>query len=143
MSTRASAKERVVRAKATRQPWRTTAGEWHTTRTYTIITRAAIVFFWTFCETVYNKLLTALIFVELVELYTLHGERSSAIFRHGRRSCAATCQILGKMWRSLIFVWWFHVLRLLFFNCMPAGRHSDSTPAAALRCKLGHAPLSF
>ena len=39
-------------------------------------------------------LLTSLIFVELVEeLYTLHGERSPAMFRHGRRSCAATCQI--------------------------------------------------
>ena len=26
-------------------------------------------------------------------MYTLHGERSPTIFRHGRRSCAATCQI--------------------------------------------------
>ena len=40
-------------------------------------------------------LLTSLIFEELVKLYTLHGERPPAIliFRHGRRSCAATCQI--------------------------------------------------
>ena len=38
-------------------------------------------------------LLTSLIFVELVKLYTLHGERPPAIFRHGRRSCAATRQI--------------------------------------------------
>ena len=41
--------------------------------------------------------LTSLIFVELVELNTPHGERPPAIFknifRHGRRSCAATCQI--------------------------------------------------
>ena len=26
-----------------------------------------------------------------------------------------------------IFVWWF-LVRLLFFHCVPAGRHSDSTP---------------
>ena len=41
-------------------------------------------------------LLASLIFVEFVEeLYTLHGERPPAfsIFRHGRSSCAATCQI--------------------------------------------------
>ena len=38
-------------------------------------------------------LLTSLIFVELVELYTLHGERPPAIFRHGRSSCAGTCLI--------------------------------------------------
>ena len=38
-------------------------------------------------------LLTSLIFVELVELYALHGERPPRIFRYGRRSCAATCQI--------------------------------------------------
>ena len=41
-------------------------------------------------------LLTSLIFVELVELYTLHGERPPAIFRHGRRSCAAICQIVRE-----------------------------------------------
>ena len=43
-------------------------------------------------------LLTSLIFVELVELYTLHGGRPPqfSIFRHGRRSCAATCQITRK-----------------------------------------------
>ena len=38
-------------------------------------------------------LLTSLIFVDLVELYALHGERPPAIFRHGSRSCPATCQI--------------------------------------------------
>ena len=39
-------------------------------------------------------LTSSLLFVELVEeLYTLHGERPPAIFRHGRRSFAATCQI--------------------------------------------------
>ena len=44
-------------------------------------------------------LLTSLVFVEFIEeLYTLHGERPPAIsiFRHGRRSCAATCQITRK-----------------------------------------------
>ena len=45
-------------------------------------------------------LLTSLTFVELVELYTLHEERPPAIFknifRHGRRSCAATCQTTRK-----------------------------------------------
>ena len=63
-----------------------------TTRTHTIITRAAIV-----ASVFFYQLLTSLVFVELVELYTLHGERPPAIFnfqaRHGRRSCAATCQI--------------------------------------------------
>ena len=34
---------------------------------------------------------------------------------------------LGKEGRSLIFVW-CSLVRLLFFHCMPAGRHSDSTP---------------
>ena len=44
-------------------------------------------------------LTTSLVFVELVELYTLHGfmvwndPPRFSIFRHGRRSCAATCQI--------------------------------------------------
>ena len=40
-------------------------------------------------------LLTSLIFVELVELYTVHGDDSPqfSIFRNGRRSFAATCQI--------------------------------------------------
>ena len=33
----------------------------------------------------------------------------------------------GKTGRSLIFVWRL-LVRLLFFHCMPAGRHSDSTP---------------
>ena len=33
----------------------------------------------------------------------------------------------GKTERLLIFVWWF-LVRLLFIHCMPAGRHSDSTP---------------
>ena len=41
-------------------------------------------------------LLASLIFVEFVEeLYTLHGNDPPqfSIFRHGRRSCSATCQI--------------------------------------------------
>ena len=41
-------------------------------------------------------LLTSLIFVAFIEeLHTLHGERLPAIliFRHGRRSCDATCQV--------------------------------------------------
>ena len=38
--------------------------------------------------------LTSLIFVELVELYTFMGNDPPqfSIFRHGRSSCAATCQ---------------------------------------------------
>ena len=36
---------------------------------------------------------TSLFFVKLVELYTIHGERPPTIFRSGRRSCDATCQI--------------------------------------------------
>ena len=35
-------------------------------------------------------LLGSLIFVELIELYNLHGERPPAIFRRGRRRCDAT-----------------------------------------------------
>ena len=52
-----------------------------------------------------------------------------SIFRHGRRSCAATCQITGEG-GAIIGTWylfggfWFDCL----FHCMPAGRHSDSTP---------------
>ena len=40
-------------------------------------------------------ILTSLIFVELIELYTLHGERPPAIFnfQRGGRSGTATCQI--------------------------------------------------
>ena len=41
-------------------------------------------------------LLTSLIFVEFVEelyKYTLNDPPQFSIFRHGRRSCAATCQI--------------------------------------------------
>ena len=49
-------------------------------------------------------LLTSLIFVELVELYTLHGGRlpQFSIFRHGRRSCAATCQITRREDEAII-----------------------------------------
>ena len=65
-------------------------------------------------------LLTSLIFAELVELYTVQGERPPAIFRHGRRSCVATCRIILGACGFLV--------RLLFFHCMPAGLHSDSTP---------------
>ena len=60
--------------------------------THTIITRAAIAFFF-FYEAVVQHVSYVTDFVELVELYTLHGERPPAMFRHGRRGCAATCQI--------------------------------------------------
>ena len=40
-------------------------------------------------------LLTSQILQFVQELYTRHGERPPqfSIFRHGRRSCAATCQL--------------------------------------------------
>ena len=41
-------------------------------------------------------LLASLIFVELVELYNLNGERPTTIFRDGCRSCAATCQVVRE-----------------------------------------------
>ena len=40
----------------------------------------------------------------------------------GNRS--ATCQISRE--DGTIFLWWF-LVRSLFFHCMPAGRHADST----------------
>ena len=54
-----------------------------------------------------------------------------SIFRHGRRSCASTCQITREGWAiidictAVVFGFLFP---LLLFHCMPAGRHSDSTP---------------
>ena len=55
--------------------------------------RAAIVFSWTFHEAVVQQVTYVTGSVELLESYTLHGERSPSIVRHGNRSCAATCQI--------------------------------------------------
>ena len=76
-------------------------------------------------------LLTSLLLVEFVEeLYTLQGERPAAIIRHGRRSCAATCQITregGAIIDTCTVVFGF-LVPLLLFHCMPADRHSDSTP---------------
>ena len=50
-----------------------------------------------------------------------------SIFRHGRRSCAATCQITRED-GAIIDICEVVLVRLVFFHCMPAGRHSDSTP---------------
>ena len=65
-----------------------------TNRTHTIITRAEIVSCWIVHEAVEVMLLASLFHhVKLVELYTVQGKRPPAMFRHGRRSCAAACQI--------------------------------------------------
>ena len=52
-----------------------------------------------------------------------------------RSSCAAPffVKTSGKRWRSMIVVWWF-LIRLLFFHCMSASRHSDSTPDSKQAC---------
>ena len=67
-------------------------------------------------------LLTLLIFVELIESYTLHGERPPAIsiFRHGRRSCAATCQITREDGAIIdICMVVFGSIALFFTACPP------------------------
>ena len=50
------------------------------------------------------------------------------IFRHGRRSCAATCPITRKGGAVIDICIIVFLVRMLFFHCMPADRHSDSTP---------------
>ena len=50
-----------------------------------------------------------------------------SIFRHGRRSCSATCQITREDGAIIDICVWF-LVRLLSFHCMPVGRQSDSTP---------------
>ena len=52
-------------------------------------------FFSFFTRQHYNILLTSLNFAELVELYTLHGERppATSIFRHERRSSELRCNL--------------------------------------------------
>ena len=51
------------------------------------------------------------------------------IIRHGRRSCAANYQITreGGAINDICMV---VLVPLLLFHCMPARRHSDSTPEA-------------
>ena len=87
-------------------------------------------------------ILTSLIFVELVELHTLHGAvrwgTTPCNFQFSGTGAVAALQPVGpfgKPWRSLTFVWWF-LVRLLFFHCMPAGRHSDSTLPHSRRVRL-------
>ena len=77
---------------------------------------------------------TTLIFVELVELYTLHGERPPRNFQaRASHSCAATCEIA---WEDVAIIDTCKVVqvRLLFFHCMPAGRYFDSTPDSREAC---------
>ena len=103
-----------------------------TTDTHISITRAAIVFFFQgyFYEAVVQHVTYVIGFCRVCKRvvyqvpFTGNGPPQFSIFRHGRRSCAATCQIIR---RSLISVLWFMV-PLFLFHCMPAGRHSDSTP---------------
>jgi hypothetical protein len=80
VATRARGKERAEWAKAMRRPWRTAAGrhtETHDRRAHHHES-SNHRFFLDFYEAV---VLTSLVFVELVELYTLHGERPPAILR--------------------------------------------------------------
>ena len=132
-ATRARAKERAEWAKATRRPWRTAAGrhtETHDRRAhhhessnhrfFLDVSRGS---------STYLLFTSSLFFVVLAELYTLHGERPPAI----RRDVVLIAVLhlvrqSGKTRRSLIFVWCFFLVRLLFFHCLSAGRHSDSTP---------------
>ena len=46
---------------------------------------------------------------------------------------------LVKAGRSLIFVFW-SIVRLLLFHCMPAGRHSGSTPDSRRSCLCSRLP---
>ena len=52
-----------------------------------------------------------------------------SIFRYGRCSCAATCQITREN-GAIMDICMVVFVRLLFFHCIPAGRHSDSTPGS-------------
>ena len=73
-----------------RRPWRTTAGGWHTEthdpHAYYHHESSDRLFSGFFYEAEYNTLLTSLIFVELVELYILLGERPPAIFSFQARA---------------------------------------------------------
>ena len=120
-----------------RRPWRTTAGGRHT-ETHDPHAHHhhegsdRLFFHFLLTREQYNKLLTSMIFVELVEgLYRLpftgNDPPQFSIFRNGRRSCAATCQITREDGVIIdIFMVWY-LVRSLLFLCMPAGRHSDST----------------
>ena len=77
-------------------------------------------------------LLRSMTLIELVQLYTRHGfmvwigPPQFSIFRHGRRSCAATCQITRE--DGAIIDIRMVVFGSIALHCIPAGRHSDSIP---------------
>ena len=105
-----------------------------TNRTNTIITRAAIVFFHCFfTRQQYNILLPSLISVVLAMLYPLHEEylpankQKKTIFRHGRRSCAATWQITREG-VAIIYVRNMVLGSIAFYHCMRSRHHSDRSP---------------
>ena len=94
----------------------------------TIITRAAIVFFF-FHEAVVQHVTYVTVFCRVGRIVYPSWGTTPRNFQFSGTGVAAALQPvsqLGKTGRSLILVWWF-LVRLLFFHCMPAGRHSDST----------------
>ena len=49
---------------------------------------------------------------------------------HGRRSCAATCQITREGGAIIDICFFLFLVRLLLIHCMPAGRRSDALQTA-------------
>ena len=75
--------------------------------------------------------LTSLIFVELVELYTLHGERPPAFFNFQARPSYLRCNQSDNSGNgAIIDILQGFLVRLLFFHCMPVGRHALQTADA-------------
>ena len=60
----------------------------------------------------------------LDEIRRIHRERPPAIFKDGRRSCTATCQIVREDVAIVDVRMLWSLVRLLFGHCMPGGRHS-------------------
>ena len=106
-----------------RRPWRTAAGGWRTeTRdphAHHHHESSDRLFSGFFYDAVVQHVTYVTDFVELVELYTLHGERHPAIFRHGRRSCAATFQITREDLAIIDICMAFFGSIALFFHACP------------------------
>ena len=119
-----------------RRPWRTTQQEdgtrRPTTRTHTIITRAVIVFFQFFFRRQKHDTHVTYVtdFCRVGRVVYPSWGTAHRIFQFSGADVVAALQPVRKpekTGRSLIFVRWF-LVRLLFYHCMPAGRHSGSTP---------------
>ena len=120
-----------------RRPWRTTAGGWHTEThdphaRHHHESRDRLFFsFFLRGSTVVQHVTYVTDFCRVCSraVYPPWGTTPFNFQFSGTGVVAALQPVkyLGKAGRSLIFVLWF-LVRLLLFHCMPAGRHSDSTP---------------